>query len=72
MKNISNFKYAGIVILIIIIILCFVPNTKVDAIGDFFEKVLTPLVYPLSLIIATLISTKYIKKIHEVFNGRKK
>ncbi|MDC9722505.1 MAG: hypothetical protein PSN34_06990 [Urechidicola sp.] len=36
---------------VLVVLLWLMPNQKVESIGDFFEKIIKPLSYPLSAII---------------------
>jgi hypothetical protein len=47
-------------------------DTKIDTIGNFFEKLLTPLAYPLSVFISFVIFGKHIKKIKKSFSEKEK
>ncbi len=47
----SNFKSFLIFIVVLVVLLWLMPMIKVDAIGDFFEKLIKPLGVPLSIAI---------------------
>lgn len=51
MKNVSNFTKFLIFFLVLVVLLWAMPNQKIESIGDFFETVITPISYPLSLLI---------------------
>lgn len=38
-------------LVVLVVLLWLMPNQKVESIGDFFEKIVKPLAYPLSAII---------------------
>ncbi|MDG5490583.1 hypothetical protein [Psychroserpens sp. SPM9] len=62
MKNVSNFKASLIFVFALVVVFCFVPITRVEVIGDFFEKILYPISFPLSMILAGFFGGKKLKK----------
>lgn len=48
----KNLLVTLIFLLVLVALLWIMPNIKVEAIGDFFEKIITPVALPLSLVIA--------------------
>lgn len=73
MKNTSlNLFMLLIFIMTLIILFWMMSDTKIDTIGNFFEKLLTPLAYPLSVFISFVIFGKHIKKIKKSFSEKEK
>lgn len=48
-----NKNLLAVLIFLLVLVVCFwaMPDMKVDTIGDFFEKIITPVSIPLSLVI---------------------
>ena len=51
MKKVSNFTKFLIFFLVLVVLLWVIPNQKIESIGDFINKIVTPISIPLSLII---------------------
>ena len=51
MRHTSNFKSLLIFLLVLVVLFWAMPNQKVETIGDFFEKIVKPLAWPISAII---------------------
>ena len=47
----KNFLSFLIWSLVLVVLLWMMPDIKVETIGDFFEKIITPIAIPLSLVI---------------------
>ncbi|MFD2823635.1 hypothetical protein ACFS5M_08140 [Lacinutrix iliipiscaria] len=63
MKKVSDFQMFLIFLLILVVVFCFVPIPRIEAIGDFFKKIITPLAIPLSVIISAGLGLKKYMKI---------
>lgn len=62
MKDVFNFTIFLIFLLVLAGLLWAIPIPKINTIGDLFNKVLTPISIPLSLIISTKLGIKKYKR----------
>ena len=61
MKNISDFQTFLIFFLVLVALLSLLPDTKINTIGDFFEKVFYPIGISISLAFGSKKLKKYLK-----------
>jgi uncharacterized protein YggT (Ycf19 family) len=62
-----NRNLLGVLIFLLVVVglFCIVPNHKVETIGDFFEKIVKPLSWPLSAIILGWLGFDKYKKLRQ-------
>ena len=62
MKNASNFQTFLIFFLVLVVLFWVMPDTKIETIGSFFEKILYPIGLPLSIVLIGRAGSKKVKK----------
>lgn len=70
MKQTSDFKMFLIFFVVLVILFWVIPDQKIDTIGDFFKKIITPIAVPLSISLGAKIGIAEYKKIKK--NKRKR
>lgn len=62
MKCITNLLLVLIFLLVLVVLFWMMPDTKIETIGDFFNKVTVPIAIPLSTAIITRLGIVEFKK----------
>lgn len=62
MKRITNLLLVLIFLLVLVVLFWMMPDTKIETIGDFFNKVTVPIAIPLSTAIITRFGIVEFKK----------